>query len=240
MAKKKFIFKDSIISETNDYIIVNKPPFISCLDDRNDDINIKDVAREYSDDAQLCHRIDKDTSGVLVIAKNEEAYRNLSIQFEKRKVVKVYHAIVGGLHEVDGIQVDAPISHTSGSSRVKIDFNDGKPSTTIIKTGKLFKRHTLMFCKPLTGRMHQIRVHLAHTGMPIVCDGAYGGQKLFLSELKKNYNLKRDEVERPMISRFALHASSITFNDLGGKEVTFEAEYPKDFRVLVKQLSKHN
>ena len=80
MKNKKFKFSDIIIAETKDYIIVNKPPFVSCLDDRNDNINIKDLAKEYSEDAQLCHRLDKDTSGVLVIAKNEEAYRNMAIQ----------------------------------------------------------------------------------------------------------------------------------------------------------------
>lgn len=233
-------FSDLIIAETYDYIITNKPPFVSCLDDRNDDINIKDLAKEYWENAQLCHRLDKNTSGILVIAKNDQAYRNMAIQLEKRVVEKVYHAVVGGLHEVDGIQVEAPIAHKSGSSRVRIDFGDGKQSSTLFKTAKIYKKHTLMLCKPLTGRMHQIRVHLAYAKMPIVCDSAYGGEDIFLSQLKKNYNITKFEEEQPMIKRFALHAHAISFKDLNEEMVTYEAEYPKDFRVLIKQLEKFN
>ena len=238
MSKKKLVFKDLIIDETENYIIVNKPAHISCLDDRNDDVNIKDLAKGYFEDAQLCHRLDKDTTGVLIISKNDESYRNVAIQLEKRKVQKLYHAVVTGLQEVDGVQVDAPISHRSGSSRVRIDFSDGKPSTTLFKTQKLYKRHSLILCKPLTGRMHQIRVHLSHIGMPIVSDKIYGGQEVYLSDLKKKYNHTKEE-ELPLIRRFALHAFSIQFKDLDGKELNFEAPYPKDFNVLIKQLEKN-
>ena len=239
MAKKKLSFQDLIVAETSNYFVINKPPFISCLDDRNDDINIKILAQEYHENAQLCHRLDKDTSGILVISKNEDAYRNMAIQLEKRTVEKIYHAVVDGLHEIDGIQVEAPIAHRSGSSRVKVDFSDGKPSTTLFKTEKLFKRHTLVLCKPLTGRMHQIRIHLSHIKKPILCDKIYGGQSVYLSDLKKNYKVTRGEEEQPLIKRFALHASSIKFKDLNGDILQFEAPYPKDYRVLIKQLTKY-
>src|SRR5690242_15127515 len=92
-------FKALILSEDDDYILINKPPFISTLEDRHDRVNILALARNYADDAQVCHRLDKDTSGVLAIAKNPEAYRHLSMQFEHREVSKVYHAIADGIHD---------------------------------------------------------------------------------------------------------------------------------------------
>ena len=83
-------FADLILFENDDVIVVNKPPFISSLDEREGgEINMLRLAKQYSDDAQICHRLDKETSGALIIAKNPEAYRHVSIQFEKRQVKKV-------------------------------------------------------------------------------------------------------------------------------------------------------
>ena len=92
-------FQDLILFENPDVIVVNKPPFISSLDEREGgEINMLRLAKNYWDDAQICHRLDKETSGALIIAKNPEAYRYVSIQFEKRRVKKVYHAIIEGTH----------------------------------------------------------------------------------------------------------------------------------------------
>jgi 23S rRNA-/tRNA-specific pseudouridylate synthase len=85
----QFNFEKSILFENNDFILINKPPFISTLEDRNDPANILGLARQYESDAQVCHRLDKDTSGVLAIARNPEAYRHLSMQFENRAVTKI-------------------------------------------------------------------------------------------------------------------------------------------------------
>ena len=90
----KIEFEDIILFEDENYVLVNKPPFLSTLEDRNEKVNLLRLARTYTPDAQVCHRLDKDTSGVLAIAKNPEAYRHLSIQFEKRQVTKLYHAVV--------------------------------------------------------------------------------------------------------------------------------------------------
>ena len=90
--------RDMILFEDNDYILVNKPPFLSTLEDRHGRPNLLGLAREYVAAAQVCHRLDKDTSGVLAIAKNPEAYRHLNMQFEHRQVGKVYHAVVDGIH----------------------------------------------------------------------------------------------------------------------------------------------
>jgi 23S rRNA pseudouridine955/2504/2580 synthase len=91
---------------------------------------------------------------------------------------------------------------------------------------------------PITGRMHQIRIHLTCLKAPIVCDPTYGGEMIYLSDLKRGFNLKKDTDELPLMKRVALHARSLTFRLLNDEQVTIEAPYPKDFDVLVKQLNK--
>jgi len=231
-------FKDFIIYEDEDYAVINKPPYMATLDDRANDYNILSLAKEYNDSLTPCHRLDKDTSGVLILSKSEEAYKNIAIQFEKREVEKLYHAISDGIHETDPILIEAPLGNQI-RGKVKIDFAGGKASATKIRTAQLYKYHTLFECKPVTGRTHQIRAHLSHIGAPIAGDTTYGGELVFLSKIKRKFNLKKGTEEQPLIKRFALHARSISFTNLKGEKVYYEAEYPKDFTVLVKQLEKN-
>ena len=235
----KYKLGDWIVGEDEDYVVINKPPFIASLEDRHTSFNILAAAKEVYEDPQLCHRLDKETSGILVIAKNPEAYRSLAMQFEAREVDKIYHAVVNGVHDIDGVMVDAPL-YVGASGKVRVSFSKGKPSSTLMKTAKAYKGATLLHCKPITGRMHQIRVHAAYVKASLVNDIGYGGKELFLSQLKKKYNLKQDTEERPLIKRVALHSSEITFKNLKGENVTYVAEYPKDFRVLIKQLEKNS
>jgi 23S rRNA pseudouridine955/2504/2580 synthase len=230
-------FSTLIIFENDDYIVINKPPFVSTLEDRVDNFNISSLAKEYFINATPCHRLDKETSGALVLSKNENAYRNLAIQFEKRQVEKVYHAISDGRHEIEPTLVEAPLGNLI-RGKVKVDFVAGKASATKIRTSRIYKNHTLFECKPITGRTHQIRAHLSHIGAPIACDEAYGGRPAYLSDLKRKFNLKKDTEEQALIKRFALHAYSISFKSTKGEEMNFIAKYPKDFEVLVKQLEK--
>lgn len=219
-------------------MVVNKPPLMATLNDRADAVNLLLLAKEYCSEAQMCHRLDKETSGVLLIAKNPEAYRHASIQFEKREVTKIYHAVVDGIHDFDHAVVNQPLQ-IMGKGQVKVNKRDGKDAITTFKTLKAYKRHCLIECKPTTGRMHQIRVHLASLEASIVNDEMYGGDLLYLSTLKKNYKLKKWEEEKPLINRFALHASELGFKGLDDTNVTIKADYPKDFRVLITQLEKN-
>lgn len=233
-------FKDLIIFENDDYIVVNKPPFVASLDERGaagaGEINILRLARLYTDDAQICHRLDKETSGAIVIAKNPEAYRNLSMQFEKRKVSKIYHAVVDGQFQFDNLFVDLPILN-DGNKNVTIDRQEGKRAETFFTSLKYYKHYTLVQCKPVTGRMHQIRIHLATQRAAICGDIMYRGKPVFLSKIKRGYRLT-DEEEQPIMKRFALHAKQITFKGLDGKDIFVEAPYPKDFATLLKLLDK--
>lgn len=238
---KRIKFEDLLIFENDHYLVINKPPYISTLEDRNDPIDILKLAKEHHADAQVCHRLDKETSGALVIAKHHEAYRHFAILLEKRKVKKVYHALVNGIHEYENLEADQPIH--SSNSKSRIDFREGKPSLTLVSTLETFRQHSLLKCFPVSGRLHQIRVHLAFHGSPICCDPVYGGDFIYLSHLKKNFNLsKTTEEELPIIPRVALHAHNIAFHDLNSDEekvIEVEAPYPKDFAVLMKQLRKY-
>ena len=237
---KKGDIKEWIVFENDDYFLINKPPHISSLDERTEGTqSIIRLAKEYWPDAQLCHRLDKETSGVLAIAKHPEAYRHLSMQFENRQVTKEYHAVVNGVHDLDGMDVYLPILALS-TGVVKIDKTKGKEAETVFFTIKAYRKNTLVRCLPITGRMHQIRIHLSCLGAPIVGDETYGGKQLFLSEIKRKFNLKKETDERPIIQRVALHAHCLMFTGLNGDELDIKAPYPKDFNVLVKKLEEYS
>jgi len=231
-------FADLILFEDDDIIVVNKPPFISTLDEREGgEINMLRLVKAYLPDAQICHRLDKETSGALIIAKNPEAYRSVSIQFEKRKVKKVYHAVIEGTHVFEELLIDLPILNT-GKGNVSINRQDGKRAETWFKSIKFFKHYTLVECRPVTGRMHQIRIHLATQQAAIAGDEMYRGKPVFLSALKRKYHLGKDQEEMPIMKRFALHAYEVTFKLMNDKDITIQAPYPKDFETLLKLLEK--
>ena len=238
MAKEQKI-KNWILFEDNDFYVINKPPFIATLEDRGSSVNIIKFAKEYCATSQACHRLDKDTSGVLLIAKTPEAYRHASMQFENRSVTKIYHAVVEGSHEFKTKTVNASLMIT-GKGKVVINSSKGKDSETSFTTLGIYKNYSLVECKPITGRMHQIRVHLASLNAPIVGDEFYDGKPFYLSSIKKKYNLKKNTAETPLIQRFALHAFALKLQKMNGDEYIFEAPYPKDFKVLVEQLEKNN
>ena len=231
-------FTDLIVYEDDDYLVINKPSFIATLEDRNDPVSILSLARGHVADAQVGHRLDKETSGALAIAKHPEAYRALAMQFEKRTVNKVYHAVSEGIHDFQERMIDLPI-HATSKGVVKISRREGKPAQTLLNTLTVYQRHTLVKCQPTTGRMHQIRIHLTSQRAPIVGDEKYGGHAFYLSSIKRNYHLKKNTEEQPLIKRVALHAYGLGFLSLTGEPITVEAPYPKDFAVLLKQLEKN-
>lgn len=236
---KKLNFADLIVFEDEDFIAISKPYDVSTLEDRDKTRqNILKMAKTYANDAQVCHRLDRETSGILMIAKNPEAYRHMSMQFENREVTKIYHAVIEGTKKLDNEMVDLPISILKDGS-VRIDKMEGKESATIFNTLKAFHRYSLVACLPITGRMHQIRIHLSTIGHPIIADELYGGKQIFLSQLKRNFKLKKDTEELPLMKRVALHAKALTFKNLAGEELTVTAEYPKDFAVLIRQLEEN-
>jgi len=216
--------------------VLNKPPGISTLEDRTDTRNVLQELREWEPNAQVGHRLDKETSGALVVARHPAAYRHISMQFENRQVTKIYHAVGHGLHRFDQLLVDRPIQVLKdGTVRLAAT---GKPAQTRFDTLAVFKFHTLLQCQPITGRMHQIRVHAARVNAPLVCDEWYGGKPIYLSQIKSGFKLKKEAEEEPLIKRVALHAYSIEFQLLDGSITKIVAPYPKDFRALLNQLKR--
>ena len=231
-------FEDLILFENDNLIVVNKPAFLSSLDEREGgDINLLRLAKQYSDDAQICHRLDKETSGAIIIAKTPEAYRLVSMQFEHRKVKKVYHALINGTHIFEDLHVDLPILNL-GNKNVAINRQEGKPAVTVFNSLTYYKHYTLVECQPITGRMHQIRIHLASQRASIAGDEMYGGTPVYLSEIKRKYHLGKDQDELPIMKRFSLHAREISFMIDDKTTMTFESPYPKDFATMIKLLDK--
>lgn len=233
-------WEDIILYEDAHLLVVNKPPFISTLDDRQgDDFNMLRIAKEKYGDIQVCYRLDKETSGVLVYAKTPEIYREVAIAFEKREVDKTYHAVIEGNHRFEELKIDLPILNL-GNKNVKIDKTRGKDALTYFNSLDYFQHYTLIECKPVTGKMHQIRIHLASQLAAIVGDVAYGGKPLYLSEIKKKgYSLSKGKEEQPLIKRFALHARALGIQ-IQGENHLFEAPYPKDFEVLLRNLERYD
>lgn len=230
-----------IIEETDDFIAINKPAGLLSIPDREgEDISLKTLLRQQYDEIYTVHRLDRETSGIIIFAKTEEAHKFLSKSFEERTVEKYYTGIVAGKLAEKEKTIDAPIAQHSSKHNVMLVHKRGKDSVTDYEVIEEFGRFSLLQFRIHTGRTHQIRVHMQYIGHPILCDEIYGdGSPVLLSSLKKNYNLSRNELEeRPILNRLALHARQIIFTDPQGKRFDLEAELPKDMRALIAQLRK--
>ena len=165
---------------------------------------------------RLVHRIDKDTTGCVLVAKTLEAERVLRTAFEEGRIEKRYLALVEGEHPLGDDEeevIDLPLAPDGRrGGRMTVAQRGGKPSRTRIRVADRFRGYTLLSCEPLTGRTHQIRAHLAACGFPLAVDNLYGRRDaLRLSEIKADYRPKRGRVERPLIDRLTLHAAAIAF-----------------------------
>ena len=177
---------------------------------------------------------------MVIVALQPDAERTLCEQFRTRTVGKEYLAVVLGRPGEPEGEIDAPIEeHPTDKLRMRIAARGGKASRTRYEVEEQFRGQTLLRCRPSSGRRHQIRVHLAHVGMPVVGDALYGGgEGLFLSTFKRGYRAKPDREEAPLIRRSALHAAAIQFADASGKTIRVEGPVPKDFERALKALRK--
>ncbi|MEI8060351.1 MAG: RluA family pseudouridine synthase [Ferruginibacter sp.] len=234
--------KPDIVFENDDFVAVNKPAGMLSIPDRMQSAtSLKEILAEKYGVIFTVHRLDRDTSGMIVFAKNEGAHKFLSQAFEGRKVEKYYRGIVhGSLDEKSGI-IDAPISEHLVQKGLMVIHRNGKPSQTGYEVIEEYKMFSLLQFQLFTGRTHQIRVHCKNIGHPLACDELYGdGKPILLSAIKRKFKLsKHDEEERPMLNRLALHSYCLKFTDAEGNEFNLTAELPKDIRALLQQLKKN-
>ncbi|MEZ0227633.1 MAG: RluA family pseudouridine synthase [Planctomycetota bacterium] len=192
---------------------------------------------------RVVHRIDKETSGVVLVAKDRDALRVLSEQFEERVIAKEYLALVQGVpaEEQESGEIDLPIGPAarSGERRQRVGGREAKPARTTWTVEERFRGFTLLRVKPETGRQHQIRVHLEAIGFPLAVDPIYGGtDSILLSKIKPGYRAKGDK-ENPLLGRLSLHAAKIGFKSPAGHAVEVACPLPHDFEVALKQLRKY-
>ncbi len=195
----------------------------------------------------IVHRLDRDTSGVIIVAKNDVAHANLAALFEEKRVRKEYLAITLGGFNSDREIVDQPIGlHPKFRTRMAIapDDPDAKPAQTYFEIVERYRGFSLVRCLPKTGRTHQIRVHLGYLGCPILCDKLYGGRSEIsrdeiVGTIDRSPKRKGDDAPKPtpILARQALHARKITFEHPSTREVmTIEAPVPKDMQDVVDAL----
>jgi RluA family pseudouridine synthase len=243
-----------VLWEDQHLLALDKPPCLLTSPDRYDPTrpNLmallhRDIARSAPWAAQRqirylanAHRLDFETSGVLLLARNKPALVELANQFGSEKPVKTYVALAQGTPAEDIFEVDERIGpHPARPGTMRVDPRAGKRALTRFQVLERFRDCALLQCQPQTGRTHQIRVHLRHQRLPLVGDVLYGGKPLLLSRLKPDYRFKHNQEERPLLGRVALHAESLTVrHPISGEPLTIRALWPKDLTVAVKYLRK--
>ena len=211
------LVRSMVIYRDDDIIVVNKPPglavqggskILSHLDGLLDGLKFGERERP-----KLVHRLDKDTGGLMLLARNSLVAANLSAAFRERTITKVYWALVAGVPEPREGQINAPISkkRKSGIEKMNSDPGDGPPSVSDFVTIETAGRRVAWLAlRPQTGRTHQLRVHCEILGTPILGDGKYGGREAFIDGL-------------PFVRKLHLHARSLEFRHPSGDKMFFEA-----------------
>lgn len=233
-----------ILHEDDGLLALDKPAGLLAVPDRYDKnkpnlVSLLQAARPGEWLANV-HRLDFNTSGVFLVAKSREAFRDVTRQFRDRTTRKQYIALSHRAPPESPMTVDLPIGlHPKVYGLARIDHRHGREARSVVTIEERFRAHSLLKVVIETGRMHQVRVHLQAIGCPVVGDADYGGAPLLLSQIKRRYKAKEDEPERALLDRPALHAERLTLiQPMTGAPLTIEAPWPKDFAVAVKHLRK--
>ena len=235
--------QSAILYDDASLIALDKPAGLLAVPDRWDkgaDNLIRMVHERISPHIYNVHRLDRETSGILLCTKTRPALRQLVRDFAERRVAKRYVALVNGIPPWGETTVKLPLGpDPAHPGRVVVRTHGGKPAETRLRVVERWRSYALVEAFPQTGRTHQIRVHLASTGHPIVGDTLYGdGRGIYLSHLKRGYKHK-NLPERPLIGRLALHAEALTFTHPDtSAETTLRAPCPRDFTVAMKYLTR--
>lgn len=244
-----------ILWQTDRLVAVHKPAGLAAIPGRGETDSVLEqlaatLGLPHKGDAdprvRVVHRLDKDTSGVMLFAKDKDAQRHVSHQFQNNTVEKEYLAICAGQAPAKEGDIEKPICvNPSQKTKMMVSEAHGRAARTAWRVEGAYGWFTLIRAFPKTGKTHQIRVHLKSIGLPLAVDPLYnparGGKTegLFLSQFKRDYRPTAGEEERPLIARLTLHAEKLRFMNLDGQQVELIAEPPKDFRATVNQLSRH-
>lgn len=234
----------TILFEDEAFVAFDKPSGLLSAPDRWDKEKIHLVAlaqQRFGAETFNVHRLDRETSGVILFAKARAPLTRAARWFAEGKVRKRYLALVRGRPTDDVMLVDRPIaSDPDRPGRMRLSHRHGRPAVTELRVLEKWRSRSLVEAFPRTGRTHQVRLHLAAVGSPVLVDPLYSdGQPLLLSKLKANYKFKRDEEERPILARVALHAESLELpHPVTGAPLTIRAELPKDFAMALKYLRR--
>jgi 23S rRNA pseudouridine1911/1915/1917 synthase len=235
--------KIDILQETEHWVAVNKPSGLLSIPDREGkEPSLKNFLLAKYGSIFTVHRIDRDTSGVIVFAKNEKAHKYLSSQFEDRTTVKIYFGLALGTPSNSKGSIEAPIAeHPAGNGRMMV-HRKGKSSLTDYEVIEVLPPYSWLRFQLHTGRTHQIRVHMQSIGHSLVGDTLYGdGKPVLVSSFKSKFKLsKSEEEERPILGRLGLHAALLEFTGGDGKRVSIEAPPPKDIQATLQQLRKYS
>ncbi len=234
----------TILLQDDHLLVVNKPAGLLTVPGRQGGHSLREAIAHALGITQklfLVHRLDAGTSGVLLLAKTSEAQTRLSQQFQDRQVQKEYLALVRGRPEEDSGLIVAPIApHPRIPAKMIVSEKKGRPSQTKWQIVERLQGISLVRCRPLTGRQHQIRIHLALIDLPLLVDPLYGSAEAFyLSQIKPDYKPSHRHEERPLLARLSLHAESLTFtHPQTHQPVRVEAALPKDMQATLTQLRK--
>lgn len=229
----------TVLYVDDDLLALDKAPGIATIPERGKDESLKTLAQERFGQLWTVHRIDKETSGVVLFARNAEAHRDLNEQFRTRETEKRYVAVVEGEMPEEELRVDIPLAPDPGKAGRVRPSAKGKEALTILRARERFQGYTFVEALPETGRQHQIRVHCRAVGLPLLVDALYGSRDAFyLSSIKRKFRDYGRE-ERPLMDRLTLHAEALTVrHPATGERIAFTAELPKDMRALLTQLRK--
>lgn len=243
--RKQKSLKVEILHRDEHHMVVNKPAGMGCIPDRRDMGRqcLLEWVREIEPEATLVHRLDLETSGIVLVALHIDAMRHLSMQFQERSIKKEYLTFVSGYVGFEDITIDRPVGPILRQGETTIR-RKGKSSITRFVKERSFRHYTRLNCFPSTGRTHQIRIHLSDMGLPIVADTKYGGEVPYLSKIKKKYIRSGKETRReesPLLDRVALHAKSLEYLPFEASEL-FKIECPEapDLKKFTDKLEKYS
>lgn len=233
-----------ILFEDDFLIALNKPAGLLVLPHRSKpEPNLKQILENKYGEIWMVHRLDRETSGVLLVAKDANTHRLLNIDFQNKQVEKTYWTLVNGKPNPPSATITLKIAESQSEKGTYITSPAGAEAVTHYQTIKNYRLFSLLSIQLETGKTHQIRVHMKVIGHPLAVDPIYGKEPhegIFLSQLKRNFKFSQTD-ERPIINRLTLHAKQIQFvHPITKEEMKIEAPLPKDFSVLLKLLEEHN